>query len=164
MRLPHLDRDERETEADPIAGRGRGRLRFPEVRIFAHRTNSAANLPVVSTEVGWRLLRFLTMTPLVMGGSETVNLIVLCIVVAVIGRCERRGFDDYGLALRFALKKNFWVGAVTGFLTISSTLLGMFLLHGFRVNNLAIHGTQIVSSLVGWGVAFLHVGMFAPVI
>jgi membrane protease YdiL (CAAX protease family) len=143
------------------------------------------------TEVGWRLLRFLalygvllgglalvraggvralgelyrnqahmTMTPLVMGGSEAVNLIVLCIVVAVIGRWERRGFDDYGLPLRFALKRNFWIGSLTGFLTISSTLLGMFLLHGFRVTNVAIHGTEIVSSLVGWGVAFLLVGRF----
>jgi uncharacterized protein len=56
--------------------------------------------------------------------------------------------------------KNFWFGALLGFLTISGTLLTMFLLHGFRVMGLAIHGITILSSLIGWGIAFLLAGLF----
>ena len=35
----------------------------------------------------------------------------------------------------------------------------MFLMHGFRITGLALHGTAIVSSLVGWGIAFLLAGL-----
>lgn len=36
----------------------------------------------------------------------------------------------------------------------------MFLLHGFRVTGLALHGTTILSSLTAWGITFLLVGLF----
>ena len=51
-------------------------------------------------------------------------------------------------------------GVLLRFLSISATLLGMFLLHGFRGTALAIHGTTIVSSLVNWSLTFVTVGLF----
>lgn len=36
----------------------------------------------------------------------------------------------------------------------------MFLLHGFRVTGLALHGTTIFSALIAWGIAFVLVGLF----
>lgn len=101
----------------------------------------------------------ITITPLLMGGSEAITLLFLCIAALAMGNLEHRKFGEYGLPLRLALRKDFWVGSLTGFLAISGTLLTMFLLHGFRVNGLAIHGTAILSSLFGWGVAFLLVGL-----
>jgi membrane protease YdiL (CAAX protease family) len=56
--------------------------------------------------------------------------------------------------------KDFWIGILSGFLAISGTLLTMYLLHGFRVTGLALHGTAILSSLFAWGIAFLLVGLF----
>ena len=100
-----------------------------------------------------------TITPLLMGGSEAITLLFLCIAALAMGKIEHRKFGEYGLPLRLALRKDFWVGSLTGFLAISGTLLTMFLLHGFRISGLAIHGTAILSSLFGWGIAFLLVGL-----
>jgi uncharacterized protein len=101
----------------------------------------------------------ITITPLLMGGSEAITLLFLCIAALVMGKLEHRKFREYGLPLRQALRKDFWIGSLTGFLTISGTLLTMFLLHGFRVTGLAIHGTTILSSLIAWGIAFLLAGL-----
>jgi membrane protease YdiL (CAAX protease family) len=76
------------------------------------------------------------------------------------GRIEHRKLSEYGLPWRQALRKDFWVGACIGFLAISGTLLGMFLLHGFRITGLALHGSAILSSLIAWSLAFLLVGLF----
>lgn len=101
----------------------------------------------------------ITITPLLMGGSEAITLLFLCIAALAMGKLEHRKFGEYGLPLRLALRKDFWVGSLTGFLAISGTLLTMFLLHGFRVNGLALHGTAILSSLFGWAIAFMLVGL-----
>lgn len=98
-------------------------------------------------------------TPLLMGGSEAITLLFLCIAALVMGKFEHRKFGEYGLPLRLALRKDFWIGSLTGFLTIGGTLLMMFLLHGFRVTGLAIHGTTILFSLFWWAVAFLLAGL-----
>lgn len=98
-------------------------------------------------------------TPLLMGGSEALTLLFLCSAALIMGKLEHRKFSEYGLPLRLALRKDVWIGALTGFLAISGTLLTIFLLHGFRVTGLAIHGTAIVFSLFGWGVAFLLAGL-----
>jgi membrane protease YdiL (CAAX protease family) len=100
-----------------------------------------------------------TITPLLMAGSEALTLLFLCIAALAMGKLERRKFGEYGLPLRLALRKDFWVGSLTGFLAISGTLLTIFLLHGFRITGLAIHGTAILSSLFGWGIAFLLAGL-----
>jgi uncharacterized protein len=101
----------------------------------------------------------ITITPLLMGGSEAITLLFLCIAALAMGKLEHRKFAEYGLPLRLALRKDFWVGSLTGFLAISGTLLTMFLLHGFRVTGLALHGTAILSSVFGWAIAFLLVGL-----
>ncbi|MGB8543527.1 MAG: CPBP family glutamic-type intramembrane protease [Candidatus Acidiferrales bacterium] len=101
----------------------------------------------------------ITITPLLMGGSEAITLLVLCVAALVMGKIEHRKFGEYGLPLRLALRKDFWVGSLIGFSAISGTLLTIFLLHGFRVSGLALHGTAILSSLFGWGIAFLLAGL-----
>jgi membrane protease YdiL (CAAX protease family) len=101
----------------------------------------------------------ITITPLVMGGSEAITLLFLCAAALIMGKLEHRKFSDYGLPLRKILGKDFWLGSCSGFLAISGTLLTMFLMHGFRITGLALHGTAIVSSLVGWGIAFLLAGL-----
>jgi uncharacterized protein len=97
----------------------------------------------------------IAITPLLMGGSEAITLLFLGIAALVMGKIEHRKFGEYGLPLRQALGKDFWIGSLSGFLAVSGILLAIFLLHGFRVTGLALHGAAIVSSLVGWGIAFL---------
>lgn len=102
----------------------------------------------------------ITMTPFLLGENDAVVLLILCVVTWVMARIEHRRWNEYGLPLRQALRKDFWVGSLLGFLAISGTLLTMFLLHGFRVTGLALHGTAILSSLLEWSIAFLLVGLF----
>jgi len=102
----------------------------------------------------------ITVTPLLMFKVEGIAFLLLCIATLIMGKIEHRKFSEYGLSLRQALRKEFWFGLLLGFGAISGTLLTMFLLHGFRVTGLALHGTAILSSLLGWGIAFLAVGLF----
>jgi uncharacterized protein len=91
--------------------------------------------------------------------SEAIGLLFLCGAALIMGKLERRKFGEYGLPLRLALRKDFWIGSGMGFLAISGTLLTMFLLRGFRIDGLALHGTAIFTSLAGWGLAFLLAGL-----
>jgi uncharacterized protein len=102
----------------------------------------------------------ITVTPLLMFKGEGIAFLLLCVAALIMSKIEHRKFSEYGLPLRQALRKDFWIGAASGFLAISGTLLTMFLLHGFRVTGLALHGTAILSSLLAWGIAFLMVGLF----
>ena len=100
-----------------------------------------------------------TVTPFKMGASEAVAFAILCLVTLVMGKIENRKFSEYGLPFRQALGKDFWVGCLAGFLAIGGTLLAMFLLHGFRITGLALHGRAILYALTGWAIAFLMVGL-----
>jgi hypothetical protein len=97
----------------------------------------------------------ITMTPLLMGVSETIAFAILCLATLVMGRLENRKFSDYGLPLREALGKDFGMGCLFGFLSISGTLLAMFLFHGFRITGFALHGKAILYALTGGAIAFL---------
>jgi uncharacterized protein len=101
-----------------------------------------------------------TLTPFLIGVSEAIAFAILCLATLVMGRIENRKFSEYGLPLREALGKDFGVGCLFGFLSISGTLLAMFLLHGFRIMGIALHGKAILSALTGWAIAFVMVGLF----
>lgn len=87
------------------------------------------------------------------------TLLVTALAALIMARIEHRAFGDYGLPLRNAFGKDFWIGTTVGFLAISACLLTIFLLHGFRLTGLAIHGSVIVSALASWTAAFVIVGL-----
>lgn len=91
--------------------------------------------------------------------NEGTGLLFACLAALVMARIERRAWGQYGLPLRFAFGKDFWIGAVVGFSSISVCLLAIFALHGFRVVGLAIHGSTIVISILAWTGAFALVGL-----
>jgi hypothetical protein len=61
--------------------------------------------------------------------------------------------------VRFAFRKDFWIGILVGFLAISGCLLGIFAFHGFHLTGLAIHGSTILSATAAWGATFVIVGL-----
>ncbi len=77
-----------------------------------------------------------------MGKGEAIAFVLLCVAALIMGKLEHRKFSEYGLPLRQVLRKDFWFGSLLGFGAISGTLLTMFLLHGFRITGLALHGQQ----------------------
>jgi uncharacterized protein len=101
----------------------------------------------------------ITMTPFRMAFSEAIAFALVCVATHVMGRLENRKFSEYGLPLRHALGKDFGIGCLSGLLSISGTLLAMFLLHGFRITGFALHGTAILSAPAEWAIAFLMVGL-----
>lgn len=102
----------------------------------------------------------ITITPLLMGSVEAIAFMLVCVATFIMSKIERRKFSAYGLSARQAFGKDFWTGCLWGFGAISGTLLTMFLLHGFRITGLALHGTAIFSALFGWAIAFIFVGLF----
>lgn len=97
----------------------------------------------------------LAVTPLSILKGFGIAFALVCLVTLIMGRIEHRKFSEYGLPFRKALRKDFWVGWGSGFLAIGGTLLAMFLLHGYRIIGLALHGTAILSAVGAWGMAFL---------
>lgn len=102
----------------------------------------------------------ITVTPLLLGGSEAVAFLILCVAALIMRKIEHRKFSEYGLPWRQALGKDFWRGALWGFMALTGTLLTIFVLHGFRITGFALYGTAILSSVVEWGIAFILVGLF----
>lgn len=108
--------------------------------------------PQVSVGIG-------DLTPLGLGISEGSLFIIPSIAALIMARVERRKYGQYGLPARFAFRKDFWIGIVVGFLSISACLLGIFAFHGFHLTGQAIHGGTIASATAAWGLTFVIVGL-----
>jgi CAAX protease family protein len=91
--------------------------------------------------------------------SEGALLLFTAVPAMIMAKIERRKFGDYGLPARSAFRKDFWIGGLVGFLAISSGLLGIFLLHGFHLAGIAIHGRTLVTATAAWSAAFVVVGL-----
>jgi uncharacterized protein len=74
-------------------------------------------------------------------------------------RIEHRKWGQYGLPVRFAFRSHFWVGTIIGFLAISTSLFAIFVLHGFHLTGMAIHGKTILTATAAWSAAFAGVGL-----
>ena len=99
------------------------------------------------------------LTPLGLGISEASLFIIPSIAALIMARLERRKYGQYGLPVRFAFRKDFWIGLLVGFLAISACLLGIFAFHGLHLTGLAIHGNTIAAAAAAWGVTFVIVGL-----
>ena len=99
------------------------------------------------------------LTPLRLGLLEGALLFYSAAAAWIMGKIEGRKFGVYGLPADQALRGDFWVGIVWGFLATSVTLLAIFCLHGVRLSGPTIHGTTIVSAAAAWTLTFLLVGL-----
>lgn len=98
-------------------------------------------------------------TPLQLGLLEGAILFYSAAAAWIMGKIEGRKFGVYGLPAGQALRKDFWVGLLWGFLATSVTLLAIFMLHGVRLSGPMIHGTTVLSSAAAWTLTFLIVGL-----
>jgi membrane protease YdiL (CAAX protease family) len=91
--------------------------------------------------------------------GELGALVAAVIPALVMARIERRAWGDYGLPLRQAFSKLFWVGAVWGFMGITLLLEILHGLHAFDFGRVVLHGMSVVRYAIFWGVVFLLVGL-----
>lgn len=99
------------------------------------------------------------LTPLGTGITEGLLFLLAAIPALIMARIERRKFGVYGLPAQSAFRGDFWMGGLTGFCSISLSLLGIFALHGFRITGVAIQGSTIPVAALQWGLAFVLVGL-----
>jgi len=78
----------------------------------------------------------------------------------VLARVENRPWGAYGLPVRRALGKLFWVGGAWGFASITLLLGTMYGLRVFEVGHLEFHGMRSVKFAAFWAAYFLLVGLF----
>jgi len=90
--------------------------------------------------------------------AEFGVLVAAVIPALVMARIEGRPWGAYGLPLREALSKLFWVGAVWGFLGITLLLEILHGLHAFDFGHVVLHGMRIVRFEISWSLVFLLVG------
>jgi len=129
---------------------------------------------------GWRVLLFL---PVFIAASIPVGIAILpaahselspyraiigelcafAIILAgtlIFARVEHRSLADYGIPFRLFLGKQFWTGAVWGFVMVSFLVGLMAASHAYSFGHLALSPAEIVKYGLLWGLAFLLVGFF----
>jgi membrane protease YdiL (CAAX protease family) len=92
--------------------------------------------------------------------AEGMELVAALGAALVMARIERREFSSYGLPVRAAFGKLFWVGAVWGFAGMTLLLVVMHLAHVFDFGAVVLSGYRGVKFGVFWAVFFLAVGLF----
>jgi hypothetical protein len=90
--------------------------------------------------------------------DELQVLIQVLIATWIMARIERRRFLDYGIPVRNAFGRDFWVGLAWG-LASTSLLVGLIAaLGGYRIVGLAIHGGALWYFMGLWIIANLLIG------
>jgi membrane protease YdiL (CAAX protease family) len=99
-------------------------------------------------------------TPRVLATQE--GLAALCAIAAawILGRLERRRFQDYGMPLAQALGKKVWVGTLWGIATISALMLVIRMLGGYSFGTVDLSRADVVRYALEWAAVFLLVGVY----
>ncbi len=92
--------------------------------------------------------------------GELGGVVAAVIPALIMARVEGRPWAAYGLPLRDAFSKLFWVGTIWGFLGISLLLVILRGLHAFDFGHVLLHGAGMLKFAIFWGVVFLLVGFF----
>jgi membrane protease YdiL (CAAX protease family) len=92
--------------------------------------------------------------------EEFAVLAAAIIPALLLARVERRPWGAYGLPLRRAFGKLFWLGSLWGFAGITLLLGLMYGLRVFDPGNLSLHGARILKFALFWAAMFLLVGFF----
>lgn len=90
--------------------------------------------------------------------DELESLIQVLVATWIMARIERRHFLDYGIPVRNAFGRNFWVGLAWGLASTSLLVSLIATFGGYRVLGQAIHGGVLWYFLVLWIIANLLIG------
>ena len=91
---------------------------------------------------------------------EFAFFVAAAIPALVLARIEHRRWGAYGLPLRQAFGKLFWVGAGWGFAGITLLLVVLHGLHVFDFGHLVLHGARLAKFAAFWAGTFLLVGLY----
>ncbi len=92
--------------------------------------------------------------------EEAIFVISMFIAAAIMAKIEKRPMGQYGLPLRQAFGRLFWLGILWGFVAITATLVLIAALHGFNFGKVALSGHPLIHYAALWGIGFLLTGFF----
>jgi len=92
--------------------------------------------------------------------GETLSFGILLIATAIVGRFEHRRLAGYGLPVRQLLGKQFWTGALWGFVMLSLIIVLMDATHAYSPGRLALAPFAVLKFGLLWALGFLLVGLF----
>ncbi|MFZ0332869.1 MAG: CPBP family intramembrane glutamic endopeptidase [Candidatus Acidiferrales bacterium] len=92
--------------------------------------------------------------------QEAIFVISMFIAAAIMAKIEKRPMGQYGLPLRQAFGRFFWLGIVWGFVAVTATLVLIAALHGFSFGKVGLSGRVLAGYAALWGFAFLLTGFF----
>ena len=92
--------------------------------------------------------------------EEVGDLLAAVIPAVVLARAERRTWGAYGLPLKQAFGRLFWIGASWGFLAISVVIVALYGAHAFSFGHIVLHGTRLLRCAAFWTIYFVLVGLF----
>jgi membrane protease YdiL (CAAX protease family) len=95
----------------------------------------------------------------IVGVAEAVVGCLLIVTAFAMSKIERRPFDAYGLPLRGVLRSRLWIGLLWGFAAVCVVLLGIFALHGFRIDGIATSGADLLVAALIWTPTFFLVAL-----
>jgi membrane protease YdiL (CAAX protease family) len=90
---------------------------------------------------------------------DAVDLSLVLIVTGAAALFERRRIDSYGLPINEAFGGYFWNGVLAAFAVVAFVGVAMLVTGGMRVQGIALHGSDLVTSPLLWLVAMLFVGL-----
>ncbi len=99
------------------------------------------------------------LTPTLLLISEGIGFGAVLLGSFVMSRIERRKMGVYGLPLRKALGRNFWVGCLWGFGALTALLLVFHAAGDYEYGTPMLHGGAAVTRGIVWAITFLMVGL-----
>jgi CAAX protease family protein len=90
--------------------------------------------------------------------EEFQSLVQVVLATWIMARIERCRFADYGIPVRNAFGRDFWVGAVWGLASTSLLIALIAAFGGYRILGLAIHGGAVWHLTLVWMIANLLIG------
>jgi hypothetical protein len=92
--------------------------------------------------------------------EEFYSLLAALIPSLILAKVERRPWKSFGLPLRQAFSKLFWVGTLWGFAGITILVGSQYELHAFDFGHVVLHGIKMAKFAAFWMLMFLMVALF----
>lgn len=92
--------------------------------------------------------------------AEFASLMAAIIPALALARVEQRPWRVYGLPLRSAFGRLFWIGSLWGFASITLLMLALSGFRAFSFGHVVLHGLRIGKFAVFWAIFFVLVGLF----
>jgi uncharacterized protein len=92
--------------------------------------------------------------------EEFGSFVAAAIPAVVLARVERRRWSTYGLPVRQAFGKMFWIGTLWGLVAVSLLLSALLVFGDYSFGHIVLHGARIFKFAAYWAFMFLLVGLF----